>query len=351
MAHIVFISYADRDKDVANKVCSILESREIQCWIAPRDVPFWETYPRAIVQAIKEAQVMVLVLSSAANDSPYVIKEVERAVAKRITIFPLLVEKVPLDESLEFCLAGINWLDATDDLEACLEQLADKLERKLSELKKTPETTEERVSEEEPETPPETTQERVSEKGSETPPDTTPPEPPPGPEPPGPEPPGPKPSGRGKMELLSNVKAFFKEFDWKYKEVPGETALRTGFKGKSGSWNCLARTHEDKDIFLFYSILEYNVPEDRRPAAAEYITRANYGLRLGNFEMDFDDGEVRYKTSIDVEGGTLAVAMVKNMVLTNALTVDKYLAGLNEVVFGKAAPKEAITEAEKKRGE
>jgi hypothetical protein len=339
MAHTVFISYEKSDKDIANKVCSLLESRGIQCWIAPRDVPAGTLYADAIVDAISEAQVMVLVLSSAANASLHVIKEVETATSQDIIIVPLRVEDFVLAKSLAYHIRSIQWLDATDKpLEECLEQLVGNLERKLFELKKPP-----KPVTPEPKTPgpvtPETTQEQVSEKGSETPPDTTPPEPPP------------IPPEEEKMELLSNVKAFFKEFDWKYKEVPGETALRTGFKGKSGSWNCLARTHEDKDIFLFYSILEYNVPEDRRPAAAEYITRANYGLRLGNFEMDFDDGEVRYKTSIDVEGGTLAVAMVKNMVLTNALTVDKYLAGLNEVVFGKAAPKEAITEAEKKRGE
>ena len=335
MAYTVFISYEKSDKDVADKVCSAIESRtigsrKIQCWIAPRDVPIGIPYRKAIVQAIREVQLMVLVLSSAANDSLHVINEVEEAHSKGITIVPLVVEDVTLDDRLEFCIAGINWLDATDKpLEACLEQLGDSIERLVSRLKPKPE----RESEEEPETLPETTPERESEEEPETPPK--------------PVPPKPKPPKEGEM-LLSNVKAFFKEYDWKFKEVPEETTLRTGFKGKSGSWNCIARTHEDKDIFLFYSILEYNVPENRRAAAAEYLTRANYGLRLGNFEMDFSDGEVRYKTSIDVEGGTLTVAMVRNMILANVFTVEKYLARLNEVVFGKAVPAEAIKEAEEK---
>jgi len=33
----------------------------------------------------------------------------------------------------------------------------------------------------------------------------------------------------------------------------------------------------------------------------EFLTRANYGLNIGNFEMDFQDGEIRFKTAIDVE--------------------------------------------------
>lgn len=54
-----------------------------------------------------------------------------------------------------------------------------------------------------------------------------------------------------------------------------------------------------------------NVPEDRRLALAEFLTRANYGLFIGNFEMDWQDGEVRYKTSIDVAGDRLSTALVQ----------------------------------------
>ena len=43
-------------------------------------------------------------------------------------------------------------------------------------------------------------------------------------------------------------------------------------------------------------------PEEMRVPMAEFLTRANYGLRIGNFEMDFEDGEVRYKSSVDFEG-------------------------------------------------
>lgn len=38
MAHDVFISYSYHDKNVANAVCSAVESAGIRCWIAPRDV-------------------------------------------------------------------------------------------------------------------------------------------------------------------------------------------------------------------------------------------------------------------------------------------------------------------------
>ena len=43
-------------------------------------------------------------------------------------------------------------------------------------------------------------------------------------------------------------------------------------------------------------MLPTHVREDKRDVVCRYITRANYGLRNGNLEMDLDDGEVRYKT-------------------------------------------------------
>jgi len=76
MAHDVFLSYSSKDKPIADAVCGTLEGKRIRCWIAPRDVlpgiPYGE--------AIESSRVMVLVFSSAANNSPQVMREVERVV-------------------------------------------------------------------------------------------------------------------------------------------------------------------------------------------------------------------------------------------------------------------------------
>ncbi len=148
-------------------------------------------------------------------------------------------------------------------------------------------------------------------------------------------------------ELANRVKEFFVSDDWKFSELE-EGALRMGFAGRNGNWTCLARSREERGIFTFYSIAPVNVPEDKRPAVAEYITRANYGLPLGNFEMDYSDGEVRYKTSVDVEGEEymLTPTMVKSIVYSNVLTMDRYLGGLMAVIYGGASPAQEIEKAE-----
>jgi len=44
------------------------------------------------------------------------------------------------------------------------------------------------------------------------------------------------------------------------------------------------------------------VQPKQQPDAAELINRVNFGLRIGNFEMDVEDGVLQYRTSIDIEG-------------------------------------------------
>ncbi|NEQ30985.1 MAG: YbjN domain-containing protein [Leptolyngbya sp. SIO4C5] len=53
---------------------------------------------------------------------------------------------------------------------------------------------------------------------------------------------------------------------------------------------------------------------------------------VGNFELDFSDGEIRYKTSLDVEGDRLSQASIKQLVYTNVFTMDRYLPGIEAVI-------------------
>jgi len=132
VAHDVFISYARLDKSVADAVCAGLEARHIRCWMAPRDIPPGRRYAEAITEALKTSRVFVLVFSPAANDSVQVEREVDRAVSARKAVLPLRVEDVALSDSLDYYLAGQQWLDAfTPPLEEHIAPLATAVEALL----------------------------------------------------------------------------------------------------------------------------------------------------------------------------------------------------------------------------
>jgi hypothetical protein len=67
--------------------------------------------------------------------------------------------------------------------------------------------------------------------------------------------------------------------------------------GEHGSWLLVGQAHEVAGSLAIYSVLPSRIPEERRDAVALLLTRINYGLIVGNFELDLDDGEVRFKAS------------------------------------------------------
>ncbi len=147
-------------------------------------------------------------------------------------------------------------------------------------------------------------------------------------------------------DLFAIIQKFFTDDEWYYLQLGNQPILQMTFQGKNGKWSCYAQIHEEQPIFFFFSVLPVNVPEDKRFEMAEFLTRANYGLKVGNFEMDFTDGEVRYKTSINVENDTLSGTIIRNLVYANLWTMDRYLSGILSVIYGSVTPVEAIKKSE-----
>jgi hypothetical protein len=99
MPHDVFISYSSLDKTAADAACAALEAAGIRCWIAPRDVTPGAEWGEAIIVAINECRVMILVFSANANNSPQIRREVERAVSKGLPIIPLRIQDIAPSEA------------------------------------------------------------------------------------------------------------------------------------------------------------------------------------------------------------------------------------------------------------
>jgi hypothetical protein len=133
MAHDVFISYASEDKTVADAVCAKLEANGVRCWIAPRDVIPGQPYGEAIIDAIHDSRIMILIFSSRANASQHIPKEIERAVSHGVTIMPFRIESVAPGKSLDYFIGSVHWLDAmTPPLDAHLQKLASNVQLLLS---------------------------------------------------------------------------------------------------------------------------------------------------------------------------------------------------------------------------
>ncbi len=106
-----FVSHSSSDVAKATQIVDQLESKQLTCWIAPRNIALGSDYGSAIVDGIKSSKVMIVLLSKASVASKNVAKEVERAHALDIPLLTVRLEDVALSGSLEYFLASTQFVD------------------------------------------------------------------------------------------------------------------------------------------------------------------------------------------------------------------------------------------------
>jgi tetratricopeptide (TPR) repeat protein/serine/threonine protein kinase len=109
--HAVFVSYSSADNVMAEAICAALESEQIKCWMAPRDVQGGRAYAGQITQAIREAPIFLLILSGTANRSKHVLREVERAAHCQNHLLTFRTEAIAPSDDLTYYLGADQWID------------------------------------------------------------------------------------------------------------------------------------------------------------------------------------------------------------------------------------------------
>jgi hypothetical protein len=107
----VFVCHASEDAAAARAIVERLEARGVRCWIAPRDIAAGMNYTEAILAGLRTAPLVVFVFSDAANASPHVPRELERAADHGTRILPVRVGPAEPDESLRYLIGTAHWLD------------------------------------------------------------------------------------------------------------------------------------------------------------------------------------------------------------------------------------------------
>jgi hypothetical protein len=145
---------------------------------------------------------------------------------------------------------------------------------------------------------------------------------------------------------LATLERFLEEDGWHPQRLGDKPIYRMGFAGRNGRFACYAQVRIDLEQLVFYVMVPVKAPEEQRPLVAEFVTRANYGLRIGNFELDYGDGEVRFKSSLHFEGVPLDPRLIRAALEPAVTTLDRYLPGLMAVIYGGQSPLEAIGQIE-----
>ncbi len=110
----VFLSYAEADREVVDKIRKRLMREGFTVWLNTTDIQTGVNFQEAINRGIEEADNIIHLLSPAALRSQYCQQEIAYALALHKRIIPILIK--PTDEhQIEPALRGLQYIDFTDN--------------------------------------------------------------------------------------------------------------------------------------------------------------------------------------------------------------------------------------------
>lgn len=148
------------------------------------------------------------------------------------------------------------------------------------------------------------------------------------------------------LRVANSILDHFKTKGYRFDFDAEKGVLNTTFPTDSKLGQLDIRIRFLPDGYISHTTSRISADNDTRAKTAEYLTRANYGLRNGNFELDFRDGEIRFKVfcrSGDIE---LTDRQITDAFVLPIIQFDTYGNDLLAVLFGMKEPEQAIQDAE-----
>lgn len=125
MKYDVFISYSSHDQKVVEGLSAYLEQHKIRCFVAYRDIPRGVVWARAIVEALDESRMMVVVFSEHFNNSDQVDREIELASEDKKPILTFRISNDAFKGAKKYYLKNLNWIDAFPEPDKVFKSVAE----------------------------------------------------------------------------------------------------------------------------------------------------------------------------------------------------------------------------------
>lgn len=106
----IFLSYAHADKEIVDKIIVGLKQDMCRVWYDEGLTP-GESWNDDLAEHLKNAAVVVVVLTQSAIISQYVKAEINYAISKKIKLIPVFLEQIDLPAGLEMMLSSTQYLN------------------------------------------------------------------------------------------------------------------------------------------------------------------------------------------------------------------------------------------------
>ena len=145
-------------------------------------------------------------------------------------------------------------------------------------------------------------------------------------------------------EIRKAVESYFEKENFTYSGFNEKNVASISFNVESKISSVRIRFQAQKNMLLIRAMLPIKANEDVRPAVAEYLLRANYGMKIGGFDFDFNDGELSFRASFYCGDVAPTHEQIDYAIKSCVVLTQRYGDGLLKVIFGLQSPKDAIQE-------
>src|SRR5882757_4371344 len=126
MAGEIFISYRRADEAWARLLHSQLRAEGVEAWYDAQ-IGAGQDWRAATAKALQTSRIFVLLFSQAAAESEDIAKELAAAIYSKKLVVPVRIENIEPTGAFLYELASRNWVNAFENTEAKLAELAHSL--------------------------------------------------------------------------------------------------------------------------------------------------------------------------------------------------------------------------------
>lgn len=151
------------------------------------------------------------------------------------------------------------------------------------------------------------------------------------------------------LRLAGLIQEFLDKDDWHYTFDEKDGVFKFGYRahGPLRDFDYLVFVH--RSSYQVYAVSSVSADPDEHEIMgrlSEFFHRANYGVMNGNFELDFEEGEIAYKCNVNCNGMEPSECVLRDSIYWPAGMFKRYGKGIVAVLFGGADPKDAVEACE-----
>ena len=93
---------------------------------------------------------------------------------------------------------------------------------------------------------------------------------------------------------------------------------------------------------VFYVYHPIQILYSARAAVMELVTRLNYGLSWGCFELDMGDGELRFRVGLHMDGCEIERQLIQNAIHHGISTLLYYHSAVSSLLYDNMSPEQSL---------